>query len=226
MDLLLQSGDYFGTFAFALTGGLAAAEKRLDFGGFLLLAFATGVGGGTLRDLILDRGMVFWTDQPAYILLCLAGAATTFVWGTSVKRLHSALVWGDAVGLSVFAVIGAGIAIQSGHRPITAVLMGALTATGGGVIRDVIRNELPMVLHREVYVSAAFAGALTLVLLHEYGSPAPVAVTGGFGAAFALRAAGIAFDLHLPVYRARGGVAGAPDARTRSSGDGNGESRE
>jgi uncharacterized membrane protein YeiH len=204
MQQLILLGDYFGTFAFALTGGLAAAEKRLDLGGFFLLAFVTGVGGGTARDLILGRGGVFWADEPAYIVLCLAGAVITFLWGARVERLHTALVWGDAVGLAIFAVIGAGISILEGYRPITAVLMGALTATGGGIIRDVIRNELPLVLHREVYVSAAVAGAIVLVTLHGLGAPAPLALGAGAAIAFGLRAVGIVLDLHLPVYGARG----------------------
>lgn len=202
MQQLIHLGDYFGTFVFALTGGLAAAEKRLDLGGFFLLAFVTGVGGGTLRDLILARGDVFWVGQPAYIALCLAGAVITFLWGARVERLRAALVWGDAVGLAVFAVIGAGVSILEGFRPITAVLMGALTATGGGIIRDVIRNELPLVLRREIYVSAAVAGAVVLVVLHELGAPAPLALAAGAAIAFGLRAVGIAFDLHLPVYGA------------------------
>lgn len=203
MGQLITIGDYFGTFVFAITGGLAAAQKRLDLGGFFLLAFVTGVGGGTMRDVILDRGGAFWAREPLYIVVCLAGAVLTFLWGARVERLRTALVWADAVGLAVFAVIGAGIAIQGGFRPLTAILMGALTATGGGVIRDIIRNELPIILHREIYISAAFAGAAGVVGLHMLGAPAPLAIGVGAALAFALRAVGILFDLHLPVYGQR-----------------------
>lgn len=201
MPLPILIGDYLGTFAFALTGGLAAAEKRLALGGFFLLAFVTGVGGGTARDLILGREKVFWTDQPVYALICFAAALITFFWAARIERRHAALVWGDAAGLAVFAVIGAAITVIEGYGALTAVLMGALTATGGGVIRDVIRNELPLVLHREIYVSAAIAGALGFVLLRGLGAPAPVTVVGAVALAFALRALGILFDLHPPVYR-------------------------
>jgi len=204
MGPLLTAGDYFGTLVFALTGGLAAGEKRLDLGGFFLLAFVTGVGGGTARDLILQRDAVFWIDQPAYIALCLAGAVVTFLWGARVERRRAALVWGDALGLAVFAVIGAGVATQEGARPITAILMGVLTATGGGLLRDIIRNEIPLILHKEIYVSAAVAGGAALVGLHALGAPATVAIGAGAVIAFALRAAGIAFDLHLPAYTPAG----------------------
>lgn len=200
MQEMIQIGDYLGTFVFGVTGALAAAEKRLDLGGFCLLAFVTGVGGGTTRDLILDRGGVFWADRPLYIVLCIAAAVLIFFAGGRLHRLRRALVWADAVGVALFAVIGAGIAVQEGARPLVAVLMGALTAAGGGVIRDMIRNELPLVLHREIYATAAVAGASTLVALHLLETPAWASVGGGIAIAFALRAWGIVSDVHLPVY--------------------------
>jgi uncharacterized membrane protein YeiH len=109
------------------------------------------------------------------------------------------LLWADAAGLALFAVIGAGIAIQAEARPAVAVVMGMLTATGGGLLRDVLRNELPLVLHREIYVTAAFAGSLVFVLLHELDVSWWVAAAAGGGAAFALRALAIVFDWHMPV---------------------------
>jgi uncharacterized membrane protein YeiH len=198
--MLIDFGDYLGTFIFALTGGLAAAEKRLDFGGFLLLAFVTGVGGGTTRDLILGRGDVFWAEAPVYFTLCMAAALVTFFWATDLKRVHAALVWGDAIGLGVFTAIGAGIALEVGARPYMCVLMGVLTATGGGIMRDIIRNEIPIVLHRELYITPAAIGALILVGLHAAGAPEWASVPAAAAAAFGLRAVGIVFDLHLPVY--------------------------
>lgn len=203
MPLLIEYGDYFGTLVFAIAGGLSAAEKKLDLGGFFLLAFLTGVGGGTVRDVILDRGPVFWADQPAYVVLCLIGAVVAFIAGERVGQRRRLLVWSDAVGLAVFSVIGASIALELHFRPITAVLMGVLTATGGGLIRDVVRNELPLMLYREVYVTAAAVGAAVLVGLDGAGAPTGFAMAAGAAAAFALRAAGIAFDLHLPAYGSR-----------------------
>lgn len=203
MLTLLQLGDYFGTFVFAITGALAAAEKRLDIGGFVLLGFVTGVGGGTLRDLLIGRDAVFWADQPEYILICACAAAATYFAADKFGAFKKLLVWSDAVGLAIFAVIGAGIAVRSQSPPLVAILMGALTATGGGVIRDIIRNELPIVLHREVYVTAALAGAAAMVGLNSWGAAPPVSIGVGATVAFALRAAGITFDLHLPAYGSR-----------------------
>lgn len=200
MLTLLQIGDYLGTFVFAITGALAAAEKRLDIGGFILLGFVTGVGGGTLRDLLIGRDAVFWAQQPAYIVICALGATATYFLADRVIRYRTLLVWSDAIGMAIFAVIGAGIAVKAQSPPLVAILMGALTAAGGGVIRDIIRNELPIVLHREVYVTAALAGAATLVGLNELQAPPAISLSTGIVVGFALRAVGILFDLHLPAY--------------------------
>ena len=201
MLTLLQLGDYFGTFAFAITGALAAAEKRLDIGGFILLGFVTGVGGGTLRDLLIGRDAVFWAEQPEYIMICALGAVATYFLADRLGAFRKLLVWCDAAGLAVFAVIGAGIAIKAHCPPLVAIFMGALTASGGGVIRDIIRNELPIVLHREIYVTAALAGAGALVGLNALHAPPALSVAVGIAVGFALRAIGITFDLHLPAYQ-------------------------
>lgn len=224
MPPLIQFGDYVGTLVFASAGGLAAAEKRLDLGGFFLLAFVTGVGGGTMRDLILDRGGVFWADQPAYIVICLVGAMISFWFGPSVERRRRTLLWADAVGLAIFAVIGSATAIELGARPITSILMGALTATGGGILREIIRNELPIVLHREIYLTAALAGSAIHVGIDALHAPAWVSMGAGVAVAFTLRAMGIAGDLHLPVYapisdagEPEGGASAADATRTDGS---------
>ncbi|MGP1257268.1 MAG: trimeric intracellular cation channel family protein [Kiloniellales bacterium] len=203
MNTLLVTGDYLGTLVFAIAGALAAAQKRLDFGGFVLLAFVTGVGGGTLRDVLLNRPGVFWAREPFYIAICVAGAAITWFGAERVGSYKRLLLWFDALGLALFAVIGAGIALNEGARPVVAAMMGAVTATGGGVIRDIIRNELPIVLHRDVYITAALLGASTTVLLFEAGAPVPIIAAGGFAIGFALRAAAIVWGLNLPVYRPR-----------------------
>jgi uncharacterized membrane protein YeiH len=210
METLVLIGDYFGTFVFALTGGLAAAEKRLDLGGFALLAFLTGVGGGTLRDLILARGVVFWAEEPTYVVLCLLGAVVAFVGGRRLPALRSTLVWADALGLALFAVIGTGIALQHDARTLPAILMGILTAAGGGVLREVVRNELPLILHRDLYMSAALAGSVSMIALVRLDAPPWAIVGGGFAVGFGTRAAGILFDLHLPVFRDR-----APSKRAK-----------
>lgn len=202
----LQIGDYAGTFVFAVTGALAAAEKRLDIGGFILLGFVTGVGGGTLRDLLLARGVVFWATDPAYILICAAASIATFFAAERFSSRRRLLIWADALGLALFSAIGAGIAWGMGSKPIVAVLMGALTAAGGGVIRDIIRNELPIVLHKEIYVTAALGGAAAFVGLAAWGLPKPAPMLGAIAVAFSLRALGIVLDWHLPPFKPKAGA--------------------
>ena len=199
MDLtFLQICDLVCMAVFAVTGALAAIEKRLDFGGCFLLAFVTGVGGGTLRDLLLDRS-VFWIQDPLPVFVCAAAATITFVMTRQVVRLRVAMLWGDALGLALFSVVGAAVASDANASPLVAVMMGALTASGGGIIREVIRNEIPALLQREFYISAALAGAATLVALEAMDVPRGIAFGAGAVIAFALRAAGITFGWSLPV---------------------------
>lgn len=202
----LQAGDYLGTVVFGVTGALSARGKGMDLGGCMLLAIVTGVGGGTTRDLIISRGYVFWCQDPMYLALCILAAIGTFYRVRRISRLEPLLLWADALGLALFAVIGAAIAEVNGARPLVCVLMGVLTATGGGIIRDVLRNEIPIVLQRDIYATAALCGSLTYVLLVLAGSPREVGVVTGFMIAFALRAAAIRFDLHLPMFDSRSEV--------------------
>ncbi|MEM8835453.1 MAG: trimeric intracellular cation channel family protein [Planctomycetota bacterium] len=200
MLTLLDIGDLLGTFVFAITGAIAAAEKRLDFGGFLILAFITAVGGGTIRDVLLDRGGVFWADRPQYLGLCALAALLVFFAGSRVGKLRNTLLWGDAFGLALFSVIGAGIALEAGAGTVMAIMMGVLTCCGGGILREVIRNEVPIILQRDIYISAALAGSTTFVLLMGAGLPALVSGLIGGVVTFGLRAAGIVWKLSLPVY--------------------------
>jgi uncharacterized membrane protein YeiH len=189
--------DWICTAVFAITGALAAVEKRMDLGGALLLAFITGTGGGTLRDLLLDRE-VFWFASHTPIYLCAAAAIVTFFATRSVSKLKRAILWIDAIGLALFSTAGATIALNAGADPVICVLMGACSATGGGIIREVVRNEIPIVLQRDIYITAALAGATVLVLLDRAGLDLRLANLLGAAVAFALRAAGIAFNLSLP----------------------------
>ncbi len=196
MDLT-QLGDIVCTFVFAITGALAAVEKRMDLGGCLLLAFITGVGGGTLRDLLLDR-QVFWLTYHAPIYICAGAAIVTFFATRSVGKLNRAIVWLDALGLALFCTTGATVAIGEGAAPVICVMMGGVSAAGGGIVREVIRNEIPIVLQRDIYITAALAGAATLVALD--GAGVSLQLASGLGAlvAFALRGSGILFNLSLP----------------------------
>lgn len=193
-----------GVAVFALTGALVAARKRMDPFGFVLLATVTGVGGGTLRDLLLDR-RVFWIEAPSDVMLCSAVALAAWAIaylrpgrldGWAAKRL---LLWADAAGLALFAVIGTQKGLAAGVPALSAIALGAMTATFGGIIRDIIAGDRPLVLwNRDFYVTAAAAGATTTVLLTQAGLDPRLVALGGLVAGFGLRAGSILLGWSFP----------------------------
>lgn len=196
--------DALGVFVFALSGALNASRKELDIVGFILVASVTGVGGGTLRDLLLDRP-VFWIGQPEFLLVTSVAAVLVYFTAPQIESRYRVLLWFDAMGLAIYSVLGAGIAREAGTDWSVAILMGVMTATFGGMIRDVICNETPLILRREVYATAAASGAATAVLLPLLGVPAEAAALSGVAAAMAIRGAALRFDLSIPTYRPRPG---------------------
>ena len=201
---LLQWLDVAGVAVFAASGALVASRKRMDLVGFGLVGTVTGIGGGTLRDLLLDRP-VFWVQEPFYVLLCVGVASVLFVVAPFVQERYRALLWADAVGLAVFATLGARVAFHGGFGVTISVLMGVMTATFGGLIRDVLCNEIPLILRREIYATAAALGAATYVVLSLAALPPPMPSLGAVGVGFAARALGLRLGLSLPAYRARPG---------------------
>lgn len=204
MSELIQWLDLAGVAVFAASGALVASRAQMDVVGFVLVASATGVGGGTLRDLLLERS-VFWIAAPEYLAVCAVVAGTLFFAASHIQRRYPVLLWADAAGLSLFTVTGAAVALQVGVTWPVAVLMGVMTATFGGLLRDVVCNEVPLILRKEIYATAAVLGAGVFVALSEARVAAPVPGLAGFTACFALRALAIRMGLALPAYRARPG---------------------
>lgn len=187
---------------FAISGALVASRKCLDPVGFALIATITGIGGGTLRDLLLDQG-VFWVHQPSYIGLCVAVALTVYVVAPHIEYRFRVLLWADAAGLSLFCVLGARLAIDAGFSSTIAIVMGLLSATFGGLIRDVLCNEIPLIMRNEIYATAALMGALVFVALDAITLTHGVSELGGISACFLVRAFGLSRGLSLPSYRPR-----------------------
>ena len=204
MSTLLYGLDLSGTAVFAVSGALVASRKEMDPVGFGLLATVTGIGGGTLRDVLLNRPAA-WIAAQEYILLCLLVAALLFFIAPHIQRRYPVLLWADAAGLALFAVLGTEIARAGGAGPVVAVMMGMMTATFGGLIRDVISNEIPLILRKEIYVTAAALGALMYWLLLSLGCAPVWAGLAGFAAGFGLRALGLLFGWSLPTYKSRPG---------------------
>ena len=187
---------YFGDVVFAISGALTAARYRMDVLGFVLIGTITGIGGGTTRDLLLGR-TVWWTQNPLELILCVAAALATFFWITSDISRRRAMIWSDALGLAAFGVVGCHIALDFGSPFVIAVFMGMVTATGGGLLRDVLTNTQPMILCGELYATAALVGSLSYAALSYLSLPEGVAEVLAFLAAFALRASAIIFEIRM-----------------------------
>ena len=156
--------EMLGTAAFAVSGALAASRKRMDIFGFCVLALMPAVGGGTIRDIIIDRVPVFWVSDNRYIAVAIIAALVVFFAPhrrPGIRR--EVLVWADALGLALFAALGTEVCLQYETGPLVAVMLGVTTAVTGGMIRDVICNEVPLILSREIYATAAFAASLAFV---------------------------------------------------------------
>jgi uncharacterized membrane protein YeiH len=201
--------ETIGVAVFALTGALMAARKGMDPFGFALLATVTGVGGGTLRDLLIGTRPVSWVGDPTDVLVCLLVAELVFALGPrrvgvlEGGRRGRTLLWADALGLALFAVVGTGKALAAGVPALSAVALGTITATFGGIIRDIFAGTTPLVLRQEIYVTAAALGAGVMVGLQAAGmGPFPSAAVG-FLAAFGLRALAILRGWSLPAFPPR-----------------------
>lgn len=172
MSLLFYLADLFGVAVFAITGALMAGRKSMDLFGVLVIAIITALGGGTLRDVILDNHPVSWIRNDTYILVASLAAVGTVIWVRLTRPIHEkGLLIADAFGLAVFTVIGTEVALQYAMPSSTAVIMGVMTGVAGGVMRDVICNEIPLIFKKEIYATACLAGAVTFVLLRMMETP-------------------------------------------------------
>ncbi|EED34894.1 YghA protein [Luminiphilus syltensis NOR5-1B] len=200
MGGVITGVDLLATAVFAVSGALAAAEERNDILGFILFGTITGIGGGTLRDLLLGADSVFWLYQNEYLWVCLGASLATWFLAPQFNSLQKLLLWADAVGMALFSVLGAVKAIQLGAPAVVAIGMGVMSATFGSLIRDTFLNRTPVLLAPEIYVTAAMVGAVSYTLLAFFevveAIALPLAILFGFG----LRACAIIFDLRLPKY--------------------------
>ena len=196
LSLSILAIMYFGDVVFAVSGALTAARYRMDVLGFVLIGTITGIGGGTTRDLLLGR-TVWWTQDPLELTLCVVASLITFFFISDEILRRKGMIWGDALGLAAFGVVGCHIALEFGAPVIIAVFMGMITATGGGMIRDVLTNTQPLILSGQLYATAALVGALSYAGLRALGIPDIAAQLVAFFAAFSLRASAILFDIRM-----------------------------
>lgn len=197
-----QIVDLIAVGVFAISGCLAAGRRQLDIIGVFIIAVVSAVGGGTLRDLMLNRHPIAWIDDPAYLYIILGAVAVSFAFLRGRRPPKQLLMLVDGVGLSLYTISGAYLAEQHGKGGIVAVMMGTMTATAGGVIRDTLCNEVPLLLKgKYLYGSAAMLGAGCYVVLNNIGVPQWWSACLGMGVVATLRFGSIMYEWSLPVLK-------------------------
>lgn len=197
---MLELLDFAGVAVFAISGALAAGRNRLDLLGVIVIATVTAIGGGTLRDLLLNRHPVFWIEQPVYLYVILVSALLTIAYTRRFPPPERSLAVADAFGLAFFAISGAQIAESSGHASAVIVMMGTMTGAAGGLIRDVLCAQIPMILRMgRLYATAAIAGIIAYLLLQQVIDRTAAALLG-MSCVAALRLAAIVWNLSVPTF--------------------------
>ncbi len=200
-ETILYVLDLFGTAVFAVSGALAAGQRRMDLFGALVIAAVTAVGGGTVRDLILDRHPVFWIQDLRYLAVIAGAGGFTFAYTSVFRPPQQSLEVADAFGLAVFSVVGARVALDAGAPPVIVVIMSATTATVGGMVRDVLCDETPLILREEIYATAALGGGALYLGLRALVLPEAVVAGLPIVAVSVVRLAALRWEVHLPSFR-------------------------
>ena len=196
--MLLYVLDLTGVAVFAVSGALAAGRKSMDLFGVIVIAIVTAIGGGTIRDLLLARHPIFWIEDTMYLAVIITTAGAVPLYAKFRKVPDKALLVADAFGLGVFTVIGAQIAEQQHLPGIIVAVVAAITGAAGGVVRDVLCNEVPVILRKDIYATASLAGAVVYLLAEKAALDASVRMLVAMAIVVILRLVAIFWGLHLP----------------------------
>lgn len=199
--MILYILDLVGVAVFAISGVLAARDRGLDLLGITVIAAITAIGGGTLRDLLLNRHPIFWITDIWYLTVIIVSTLLTVAYARVRPPPGKALLVADAMGLALFALSGAQVAEAAQYPAIIVVLMGTMTGAAGGVLRDVITAQVPLILRRDIYATAAIVGIALYLLLQLLGLQRPLAFGVGMAIVIILRLLAIRWSLQLPVFR-------------------------
>lgn len=198
MTDLTEIIDVLGTVAFAISGVLAALRKRLDIFGILIVAAVTSVGGGTLRDVLIGKTPVTWMLNISFVYLILVTVVLAVIFRKQLKYLRRSLFLFDTIGIALYTITGVQIGLQVGLNPAICVALGTMTACFGGVIRDILCTEIPVIFRKEIYASACIAGGLVYVLLDYYRVyPEFIAIIAG-STVIIIRIAAVIFEIKMP----------------------------
>lgn len=192
--------DLMGTSSFAISGALIAMDKKMDPFGVFIIAFVTAVGGGTLRDILIDRNPVTWMSDLTYIYIILISVIIAIILRNKIGFLSKSLFLFDTIGLGIFTIIGTEIGIQNEFHPIISVSLGMMTATFGGVIRDTLSNDIPIIFHKEIYATACIIGAIIYLILNHFQFPQEINYLITTLIIIAIRLIAVIFKLRLPTF--------------------------
>jgi uncharacterized membrane protein YeiH len=198
--------DLAAVAVFAVTGALVASRKQMDIAGFVWLGIVTGVGGGTVRDLLLGVP-VFWVRDSIYVQASVVASVAVYFTAHMPQSRYQLLLWLDALGLAMVTVAGTAKGLDAGAGPVNAIVMGVITAAFGGIIRDILGGEPSIILRKEIYVTASLLGAIVYMAAMGLETGRGIAAACGFSVALCVRGMAMIFGWSLPTYRARPGRA-------------------
>jgi uncharacterized membrane protein YeiH len=197
--------DILGTIAFAISGVLVAMEKKLDLFGILIIAFVTAVGGGTLRDMLIGNTPVVWMRESVYIFTILGTVVFAILFANQLKYLRKTLFLFDTIGIGLFTMVGIEKGLSAELTPIMCIILGTITASFGGVIRDILCNEIPVIFHKEIYATACILGGVSYFLLIQLPIDGAYAYITAILIIILVRILAVKFHIALPnIYRSQG----------------------
>lgn len=200
--MFYQAIDILGTVAFAISGVLVAMEKKLDLFGVLIIAFVTAIGGGTLRDLLIGNTPVVWMRDLTYVFTILITVVFGIVFVNQLKYLRRSLFLFDTIGIGLYTMVGLEKGLQAELSPIMCIALGTMTASFGGVIRDILCNEIPVIFRKEIYATACILGGASYFLLTQFPIQESYVYVAAIFVVITLRLVAVRFGISLPnIYR-------------------------
>ena len=206
MEKIYFAADILGTVAFAISGVLVAMEKRLDLFGVGIIALVTAIGGGTLRDMLIGNMPVTWTTNPLYMYVILGALLFAILFQSRLKYLRTSLFLFDTIGIGLYTMVGIETGLEAGLEPLICVTLGTITACFGGVLRDILCNEIPVIFRKEIYATACILGGVGYFLLLKTPWPEAYAYLAGLSLVIGIRLLAVRFGIALPdIYRKKSG---------------------
>ena len=198
MEKIYLTVDILGTIAFAISGVLVAMEKRLDLFGVGIIALVTAIGGGTLRDMLIGNTPVTWTTTPMYMYIILGTVIVTILFQSRLKYLRTSLFLFDTIGIGFYTMIGINKGMEAGLEPLICITLGTITASFGGVLRDILCNEIPVIFRKEIYATACILGGVGYFLLRQTPLPEGYVYLLGVVIVIGIRLAAVRYHIALP----------------------------